>query len=128
MTPTMYLPIVQRTMEDEEAATVPVIPDELLALDLTQESPTQVQGLTGSWSRAGADLSWEAVAGEIEGYRIYRAVGSNEYSLLADLAADSTTFFDDGAGCGCAYFVTAFSAGGESLPSTSSYATPPCGW
>jgi len=100
-------------------------------LDVTPGSPAQV---TGFWGDVQADtgatrLRWDPSPSEdaVLGYRVYRSsVESPGFQRLAEVPATVTSYTDEAATCGYAYFVTAYNAQGESLASTSSYYSPPC--
>jgi uncharacterized repeat protein (TIGR01451 family) len=90
----------------------------------------QVSGLEGN-VRAGEGtlLRWQpgAASDAVLGYRVYRSrIGPLDFQLLAEVPPDTADYTDATAMCGYAYFVTAYNAQGESLPSTSSYYGPPC--
>jgi PKD repeat protein len=120
------------------------VPEKLLYLPLIFKSssdgtavsalgrPAQVTGLSGS-SQPGAGttrLAWQPndAAQALSGYRIYRRSRTTEgaFRLWATVPADVTTYTDHTTACGYAYYVTAFNAAGESLPSTASYFSLPC--
>lgn len=128
-TPTdrLYLPLVQRTGGEANETTG----NEILTLSLNPAAPQQITGLTGETEvRAGVThLSWQARLPEeaVVGYRVYRAnVGETTFRRLAELPPNITTYTDNAATCEQMYLVTAYNAAGESLPSTSSYFSPPC--
>ncbi|MCB9076093.1 MAG: VCBS repeat-containing protein [Anaerolineaceae bacterium] len=128
-TPTnqLYLPLVQRTGGQASEIT----DSEILTLSLNPAAPQQLTGLTGETEvRAEVTrLNWSARPPEetVLGYRIYRTnVGEITFRRLAELPANVTTYTDNTAACGQMYLVTAYNAAGESLPSTSSYFSPPC--
>ncbi len=92
--------------------------------------PAQITGLQGSIqpNRGATHLAWRPsqAAG---GYRIYRgsrAATDEVFQLLATVPANAHSYTDQTAACGQMYYVTAFNALGESLPSTASYFSPPC--
>lgn len=95
--------------------------------------PAQVTGLQGSVQpdRGATHLEWAPSQGtdSVLGYRIYRgsrAATGDVFQLLDTVPADVHTYTDQTAACGQMYFVTAFDASGESLPSTASYFSPLC--
>ncbi len=81
--------------------------------------------------RGSTYLEWSPspAADSVLGYHIYRAprgaVGVN-FQVLDTVSAEVHSYTDQTAACGYMYFVTAFNATGESLPSTASYFSPPC--
>jgi hypothetical protein len=94
--------------------------------------PAQVTGLSGS-SQPGdgvTHLAWKPndASEAITGYRIYRHLRTKEgaFQLLATVPTSLTTYTDETAACGYAYYVTAFNPVGESPPSTASYFSLPC--
>ncbi|MCB0085442.1 MAG: fibronectin type III domain-containing protein, partial [Caldilineaceae bacterium] len=92
---------------------------------------TQVDGLSGTEQNGQVTLQWVLRADDssIDGYHVYSESmkpSSDEPMLLATLPRDVTGFTVDNSSCGSIYYITAFNADGESLPSTSSYYTMPC--
>jgi uncharacterized repeat protein (TIGR01451 family) len=123
LTGTVYLPIVVKSSVGGAAGTTIQGAGATLRLH-------QVTGLEGN-VRAGEGtlLRWQpgAAGDAVLGYRVYRSrIGSPAFQLLAEVPPAITDYTDATAMCGYAYFVTAYSAQGESLPSTSSYYGPPC--
>jgi PKD repeat protein len=102
----------------------------LFVLDNDSGAPTQVKGLQGVQSGPETiSLTWNSGPPHdaILGYRVYRsAAGTASFKRLADLPASMANYTDSTATCGQSYFVTAYNASGESLPSTSSYFSLPC--
>ena len=102
----------------------------LFVLDNDSGAPTQVKGLQGLQPDAETiNLTWNSGPPHdaILGYRVYRsAAGTASFKRLADLPASIANYTDSTATCGQSYFVTAYNASGESLPSTSSYFSLPC--
>ncbi len=101
----------------------------VVTLDLARQSPHQVTGLQGETQVGNTSLRWNPGRADdgIVGYRIYRSQAKAlSFQRLAQVPAATTTYTDTTAMCGYAYFVTAFNAQGESLPSTSSYYNPSC--
>jgi uncharacterized repeat protein (TIGR01451 family) len=102
------------------------------AMNAMMVRPAQVTGLSGS-SQPGdgvTHLAWKpnGASGAITGYRIYRRLRTEEgaFQLLATVPASLTTYTDETAACGYAYYVTALNPVGESPPSTASYFSLPC--
>lgn len=124
LTGSIYLPIIQK-------GGVGTTGLETYNLSVTPDSPPQVTGLSGTTQpdQRITVLSWQPTtpAEAILGYRIYRQTAEEtDYQRLADLPANSTFYTDDTASCGQMYFVTAYNNTGESLPSTSVYASQSC--
>ncbi len=144
VTPTgIYLPIILKsgdgggatgtTVEPETSVQPPRPTPEfegpMFALNDAPGSPVQVTGLNANIQSGGTRLQWNPNPSPeaILGYRVYRSpVGWASFRLLADVPGDTTTYDDATATCGQSYFVTAYNAAGESLPSTVSYFSPPC--
>jgi hypothetical protein len=83
--------------------------------------------LQGTVQGQATRLEWLPLAAGVEGYRVYRApMGETPYRTIAELSAEVTSFSDEGATCGYMYLVTAYNQAGESLPSSTSYFSPPC--
>jgi uncharacterized repeat protein (TIGR01451 family) len=93
-------------------------------------APTQVTGLRGRVRAGQTTLEWisNPPAEAIIGYHVYRSPrpGTAAFELIGTVPAAVTTYTDATADCGYIYYVTAFNAGGESWPSTSSYVSRPC--
>jgi PKD repeat protein len=121
----VYLPVILKSSSGGSTAGVS---GGIGILNITADSPARVTGLVGHVSSGATTLRWEAAAPEdgAAGYRLYGSpAGTIAFQLLAELPADVTTY-TDAATCGQMYFVTAYNASGESLPSTASYFSPPC--
>ena len=116
---TIYLPLL---VKPGTGATV--------TFDPSVPRPGQVRGFSGRVEAAGTELSWTAspLADAAREYRLYRSprLGPAEFSLLGTVPVSTTAYIDAAANCGYMYYVTAVNAGGESLPSTSSYISRPC--
>jgi uncharacterized repeat protein (TIGR01451 family) len=94
--------------------------------------PAQVTRLSGS-SQPGdgvTHLAWKPndASEAITRYRIYRRSRTEEgaFQLLATVPGSVTTYTDEAAACGYAYYVTALNPAGESPPSTASFFSLPC--
>jgi hypothetical protein len=135
------LPLISTTGTATE--TVPATETEMAATAAaTAETPgpsaplPQVQGFAGTvQADSGAIwLRWQPVAaqsgsGNVEGYRLYRALRSEEnpeFVQIVELTDGSTAFVDHEPVCDGIYMVTAFSAAGESPMSAASYYAPAC--
>lgn len=138
LTGTVFLPIILKsagspiiTTEQPETGIqtpAPEIGGAIFTLHHTAGSPAQISNLTGNNQSGTTALQWSPGPADqaILGYRIYRALaGTVAFQLLADVPANQTSYADN-QGCGQSYFVTAYNAQGESLPSASSYFNPPC--
>lgn len=116
---TVYMPVVVKPGTGATAVFDPNVP-----------RPGQVTNFSGRVGAAGTELSWAASppAETVNAYRLYRSprVGPAEFSLLDTVPASTTAYIDAAAHCGYMYYVTAVNAGGESLPSISSYISQPC--
>ena len=93
----------------------------------------QVTGPQGEvhTQRGSTYLEWSPspAADSVLGYRIYRASREEagvDFQVLDTVLAEVHSYTDQTAACGYMYFVTAFNAAGESLPSTASYFSPAC--
>jgi len=65
-----------------------------------------------------AVLTWTASAGQVDGYRIYRAESiSTPFALIGTGAGNLTTFTDAAGAAGHCWRVTAFNSAGESQAS-----------
>jgi hypothetical protein len=130
MTRTVYLPIILKSGVSSGSIGTPVPETGVLRLDIGPESPAQVTGLVGGAQPGeGTTLHWRLNPADdgVLGYRIYRSsVETPGFRRLAAVPATVSAYTDRAAACGYAYFVTAYNAQGESLPSTSSYYSPPC--
>jgi hypothetical protein len=126
----LYLPLILKSGAGGAAAGTARAGAGIVTLDLTPQSPHQVTGLEGAVEPGeGAVLRWRPDPADdaLLGYRVYRSgVDRLGFQRLAQVPAATTTYADTGAACGYAYFVTAYNARGESLPSTSSFYSPPC--
>lgn len=97
---------------------------------VTAIGPNAPSNLAASQGPEGeVDLSWTDNATTEDGYYVYRAQASGsttgDYSQVADLAADTTTYTDTGLSDGETYYyrVSAYSGGGESSLSNEDSAT-----
>ncbi len=112
-----------------------VASDAIEANATTKSSPTAPatpEGLTATASEeteAKITLTWTDVAEE-DGYKIYRSdAADGAFSLVTEVAADVTTFSDQGILFDKTYFykVEAFNSGGNSEPSQEASASTPLG-
>ncbi|MBI1876950.1 MAG: fibronectin type III domain-containing protein, partial [Chloroflexi bacterium] len=136
----VYLPLVLKSgaggatstaaTPEVSGVTTPEASGEVFSLNVTPGSPAQVTGLQGNEPGNGTTtLVWNPSSPDnvVLGYRLYRSpIGAVSFQRLAEVSADVTTYSDATATCGQMYFVTAYNAEGESLPSTASYFSPPC--
>jgi len=114
------------SMEEEETAIDdPVDPE-------PEDAPATPEGLTATASEeteAKITLTWKDVENE-DGYKIYRSdTEDGTYSLVTEVAADVTTFTDQGILFDKTYFykVEAFNSGGNSEQSQVATASTPLG-
>lgn len=83
-------------------------------------APDAPTGLEAWVNSAGAiGLYWNDNAVDEAGYRVFRATGAAEFELIAELAADETSYYDSGlvADTTYRYLVKAFNGAGESASS-----------
>ncbi len=102
------------------------------------QAPTQITGLSGRMGAGQTTLIWQPnpSSEQVLAYHIYRSSrrGPANFKLLAAVQAHSTSsgqapvnsYTDPTSACGFMYYVTALNAGGESLPSTTSYFSRSC--
>lgn len=128
LTGTVFLPIIQKSGSASpiSAPATQTISD----FGSMAQNPglSQITELIGELQAGQTRLQWSPGPADqaILGYRIYRApAGTVAFQLLAEVPA-SQTGYTDNQSCGQSYFVTAYNAQGESLPSASSYFNPPC--
>ncbi len=95
--------------------------------------PTPVTGLQGSIQpdEGTTRLIWlpNQPTEDVLGYRIYhrsRTATGTPFNLLDTVPANVNSYLDPAYACGQMYYVTAFNAVGESLPSAASYFSPRC--
>jgi hypothetical protein len=127
--PVAYLPIILKSGSSSSSSVIVATGLGSLTLNITEESPAQVIGLQGSVQPGGTTLQWNSSPPDdnVLGYRIYRSKANEvAFQRLADIPASTTNYTDSLVTCGYTYFVTAYNANGESVPSSSSYYTPLC--
>ncbi len=118
-----YLPIVN----SDGSSTI--IADQDQSIDPTVPIPGQVTGLSGRSRGGSTTLQWahNPATDGVLGYNIYRSSrsGAEPFQIITTVEANTTSYVDPVA-CGQMYYIKAFNAGGESLPSTASYFSRPC--
>lgn len=101
-----------------------------VAYDPSMPKPGQVTGLSGWIQDDQTILEWTPRPAEeaVVEYWIYRSprTGLVSFDLSGSVPAKANSFADLTAACGYMYYVTALNAGGESLPSVTSYISQPC--
>jgi hypothetical protein len=81
---------------------------------------------------SGLTLAWSDVATNESGYRVYRSTDGSNYTRIADLPSNSSTYSDTGLSSGTTYYykIAALNSAGESLSqpltaSTQAVVAPP---
>ena len=127
--PDLLMPLLTVAVTETTSATETVAVAAVDATGVRPVAPPQVMVLQGDVQSASSAvwLRWEAPAGPVDGYRIYRGGRDDDAAgLLIELSADATAYRDDSAGCDLRYYVTTVAAGVESLPSAAVYYGPTC--
>ncbi len=117
-----YLPTIFKA-DSSEATTITGTP----ISTQKQNEITQISDLQGKVETNSVHLSWGIQPSNVKGYRVYRApMGTAMFEIIADVPHQQTTHIDSNMTCGYAYYVTKYNDQLESLPSTSTYFSPPC--
>ena len=70
-------------------------------------------------------IKWSDQASNETGYRVYRSTDGTNFSKVADLAANSTSYADSGLSTGATYYykISAYNSGGETTSTSASQTT-----
>lgn len=102
--------------------------NEVTATTQGEPPPSAPANLVASASSMSQiDLSWSDTSGNETGFRVERKTGNDSFTVLADLAANATTYSDTGLASNTTYLyrVRAVNAAGLSSPSSEAQATTP---